>query len=50
MIVMLVWRGVTLTICLFYLAQAKKRSEAELSTIEYELSRAICIEDDDVFV
>ena len=47
MTVMLLWRFVALTMCVFYLGHAKKYSQSDLAAIEYDFQRAICIEDDE---
>ena len=47
MTVMLLWRFVALTMCVFYLGHAKKYSLSDLAAIEYDFQRAICIEDDE---
>ena len=47
MTVMLMWRFVALTMCVFYLGHAKTYSQHDITAIEYDFQRAICIEDDE---
>ena len=49
MTVMLLWRFVALTMCVFYLEHAKNYKPSELTMIEYDFQRAICIADDEIF-
>lgn len=47
MTVMLMWRFVALTMCVFYLGHAKNYTQNDITAIEYDFQRAICIEDDE---